>query len=107
MPEREEVKEEEEKSIYTQVRFYSVSSNNNMLITNKQTNKRDAFIAFAWEKDLKRREETSENVMTANIKREKEVNPVTTPASKPLVSSQASCVIVIGRASLQSNHTTR
>ena len=41
--------------------------------------------------------QASENSMTANIKRDREVNPVTTPASKSLVSSQASSNVITGK----------
>ncbi len=40
--------------------------------------------------------------MTANIKKDREVNPVTTPASKPLISSQASSNVVIDKEAKQS-----
>jgi dephospho-CoA kinase len=44
----------------------------------------------------KKKRDASENLLTAIIKREMKVDPATTPAPKPLVSSQASSNIVIG-----------
>ena len=41
------------------------------------------------------------NSMTANIKREIKVDPVTTPASKSLVSSQASSIVVLGSTNMK------
>ena len=48
-------------------------------------------------KSYSQKESKPLKVLTANIRREKAVDPVTTPASNPLISSQASSIIVLGK----------